>query len=209
MTTAGAGIPTGRGARPLSVRFFLRPPEIVARDLIGCLLLVGRGGRRVGGMIVETEAYGGVEDPASHAYAFRRYAGNASLYLPAATWYVYRSYGLHWCANLTCGGIPGSAVLLRAIEPLVGLRVMRRRRGAVVDALLANGPGKLCQALGIDRGFDGVRMPASRAVVLPRRGRPAVEVSRRIGITRAADRPMRFVLAGTRWASTPTAPRSR
>ena len=211
MTPAERSWSTERaGGRPLPVSFFARPSEVVARELIGTLLLVRRGRGVAGGRIVETEAYRGVDDPASHAFNFRRHPGNASLYLSAGTWYVYRSYGIHWCANLTCGEVPpGAAVLLRAVEPLEGVAAMRRRRGPVADRLLANGPGKLCQALGIDRRLDGQRMGRSWARVFAADVPPEVVVTPRIGITRAVDWPLRFVLAGTAWASKPTAPRSR
>ncbi len=155
------------------------------------------GGHRTSGVIVETEAYLGRDDPASHAFGGHRHPGNQSLFAAPATWYVYRSYGVHWCANLVCGGPgPGAAVLLRAIVPREGIRVMGRRRGAVAARDLANGPGKLCQAMGITRGLDGCRMGRSKVVVAETPERPAgeLQVTPRIGITRAADWPLRYVL---------------
>ena len=200
---------TGRAGGPLPVPFFERPSEVVARELIGAIIEVRSGPNSVFGRIVETEAYLGADDPASHAFAYRRHAGNASLYLPPGTWYIYRSYGIHWCANLTVGGRPpGSAVLLRAVEPLGGVPGMRRRRGGVGDRLLANGPGKLCQALAIDRSLDGRPMRGSWAQVFAGAPAPDVTVTPRIGISKAVDWPLRFVATGTPWASRPTARRS-
>ncbi|HEU5358184.1 MAG TPA: DNA-3-methyladenine glycosylase [Gemmatimonadales bacterium] len=200
---------TGRAGRPLPVPFFERPSEVVARELIGAIVEVRRGDTLAFGRIVETEAYLGADDPASHAFRYRRHAGNASLYLPSGTWYVYRSYGIHWCANLIAGGRPaGSAVLLRALEPLDGLAAMRRRRGGVEDRLLANGPGKLCQAFAIDRSLDGRPMQRSWARVFADAPVSDITVTPRIGISKAVDWPLRFVATGTSWASRPTARRS-
>jgi len=149
--------------------------------------------------IIETEAYLGFDDPASHGWRGRLHAGNANLYGPPGTWYVYRSYGIHWCANLVCGGPGrGSAVLLRGGLPLRGLATMRRRRagGGGADDRLANGPGKLCQALGISRDLDGILMPRSEVLVFENQnpGSDAIDVTPRIGITKAVDWPLRFRL---------------
>ena len=176
--------------------FFRRPAEVVARDLIGATIVSALGGSRVTGHICETEAYLGRDDPASHAYGGRRHAGNVSLYGAPGMWYVYRSYGIHWCANLVCAGQgEGGAVLLRGVLPLEGLDVLRRRRGPVPDRRLSDGPGKLCQALGITRSLDGMLMRDSAVVIGVERKRPVGEilVTPRIGITKAADWPLRFV----------------
>jgi len=193
-----------RRAATLPVAFFRRPAEIVAADLLGMVVISSIGGRRTAGVIVETEAYLGYDDPASHGYLHRRNARNAALFGPAGLWYVYLSYGMHWCANLVCQQAGhASAVLLRALEPLDGLETMRRRRGAVPDRALCSGPGKLCQALGIDRSLDGTRMVASPVVVR----RPVRSEERRtaatprVGITKAVDWPLRFVVAGSPWLS--------
>ena len=159
----------------------------------------GRG--RVTARIVETEAYLGIEDPASHAYRGRRHAGNAAIYGPPGSWYVYRSYGIHWCANLVAGRRrAGAAVLLRAVEVESGRRVAARRRGGVPPARLSDGPGKLCQALAIDRSLDGLPMKTSPVRVGPGEvmAGQVVRVTPRIGITRAADWPLRFVLSSRR-----------
>lgn len=195
--------------RPLPKSFFERPADLVARELLGAQLISSLGPARLRGIILETEAYLGRDDPASHAYRGRRHAGNASLYGPPGTWYVYRSYGIHWCANLVCGKpAPGGAVLLRGVLPVDGLALMRRRRGGVADRDLTNGPGKLCQALGITLDLDGLPMP--RSPVLVAAGEPAsslaMSVTPRIGITKATDWPLRFVLpapanAAVSWSS--------
>ncbi len=187
--------------KPLPTSFFGRPADVVARELIGARLIAELGRTRLSGIISETEAYLGRDDPASHAYRGRRHAGNLHLYGPPATWYVYRSYGIHWCANLVCGRpAPGGAVLLRGLFPLEGLALMRRRRGAADDRRLADGPGKLCQALGITRALDGTAMPRSRVYVVAGDGKPAGEVrtTPRIGITKAVDWPLRYVLVPPR-----------
>lgn len=185
-------------AAALPVSFFHRPVAEVAQDLLGRVLVSRLGGILVAGRIVETEAYLGAEDPASHAWKGRRTPRNEALFGPPGTWYVYRSYGIHWCANLvTAPADVGGAVLLRAVEPVAGLEAMRRRRGGAADARLGRGPGNLCQALGITRSLDGLPMRASEVIVV--RGRPvpegAVEVTPRIGISRAADWPLRFLVS--------------
>ena len=182
--------------KPLPLAFFRRPVEVVARDLLGATIISGSASTQVSGLIVETEAYQGFDDPASHAYRGRHHPSNECLYSAPGTWYVYRSYGIHWCANLVAGGAPGSAVLLRAMWLREGIRLVRRRRGPVRDRDLANGPGKLCQALAITREFDGVPMPSSALVVAKTTKRPVGEtlVTPRIGITKAVDWPLRFVL---------------
>jgi len=196
---------TGRAA-PLPVSFFRRDAATVAEELLGRIVVVTAGGQRVAGRIVETEAYLGAPDPASHAFDYRRHAGNVALYGPAGTWYVYRSYGLHWCANLVAGPAgEGAAVLLRALEPLEGLALMRRRRGVASARLLCAGPGRLCEALGLTRALDGRTMRASPARVLAGDPTPPSLIARtpRIGITRAHDWPLRFVVRDSPWASGP------
>ncbi len=153
------------------------------------------GGERVRGMVVETEAYLGRDDPASHAYRGRRHAGNVGIYSPPGHWYIYRSHGLHWCANLVTGpaGI-GAAVLLRAVRITEGQEVAVRRRGGVAPRILSNGPGKLCQALGIDRSLEGCLMRRSAVSISPGPSVGALRVTPRIGITKAADWPLRFLM---------------
>ncbi len=165
------------------------------------------GGVVTAGRIVETEAYLGYDDPAAHGYLGRRNERNAAIFGPPATWYVYLSYGMHWCANLVCAREgEAAAVLVRALEPLEGLETMRLRRRGVVDAQLCSGPGKLCQALGITRELDGTVMAASSVVVERGDAPAAVTATARIGITKAADWPLRFVVTGSPWLSRPAAP---
>ena len=170
----------------------------MANALVGWTLLVDG----VGGVIVETEAYG-PDDPASHAYGGRT-RGNATMFGPPGRLYVYRSYGIHWCANVVCEHLGlGAAVLLRAVEPTNGLDEMRARRGLDDRHLLASGPGRLTQALGISGANDGDDLTASPYVL--RRPRKPIEVvvSTRIGISRAADWPCRYSLAGSSFVSRP------
>ena len=176
-----------------------RSPHEVAPDLIGSELYVDG----VGGVIVEVEAYDH-EDPAAHGYGNRRTERNASMFLPGGHAYVYRSYGIHWCFNVVCEqeGVAG-AVLIRALQPTRGVAAMRERRGLDEVRLLCAGPGRLCQALGIARAHDG--LPLDRPPFLLRDRVPEVEIVRgpRIGITKAADLPWRYGLAGSRFVSRP------
>ncbi len=157
----------------------------------------------VGGVIVETEAYD-QDDPASHAFGGLR-RRNATMFGPPGHLYVYRSYGLHWCANVVCGaeGV-ASAVLLRALQPTHGLDEMRARRALVDPGLLAAGPGRLAQALGLTGDNDGDDLLAPPYELVPP-PEPAVNVvvSTRIGITRAVEQPWRYTLAGSSFVSRP------
>ena len=176
-----------------------RSPHDVAPDLIGAQLYVDG----VGGVIVEVEAYDH-EDPAAHGFGNRRTERNASMFLVGGHAYVYRSYGIHWCLNVVCGdeGVAG-AVLVRALEPTRGVREMRERRGLDDIRLLCAGPGRLCQALGVTREHDGLRLDRPPFELRPPpRGLPIV-TGTRIGITKAAERPWRYGLAGSRYVSRP------
>jgi DNA-3-methyladenine glycosylase len=179
--------------------FYNRPVLEVARDLIGCV--VSRDGS--GGVIVETEAYHQSE-PASHSYVGLT-ERNRVVFGPPGRAYIYLSYGIHACLNAVCEpeGV-GAAVLIRALEPVTGIELMRERRGLARLEDLCSGPGKLTQALGIsleDNGYDLVAGP----VVFARRPRAwrdaAVSVDRRIGITKAVELPWRFTATGSRFVS--------
>jgi DNA-3-methyladenine glycosylase len=193
-------VKTRRRAATLPVSFFDRPADVVARELLGALVVSRIGGVRTSAWIVETEAYLGYRDPASHGYLHRRNERNTALFGPPGSWYVYLSYGIHWCANLVCEAEgTASAVLLRSLEPVEGIELMRERRGRLDDRELCAGPGRLCQALGITReNLDGRMMPGSPVVVLSSPDRLPFEVhtTPRIGITKAADWPLRFTVAG-------------
>jgi DNA-3-methyladenine glycosylase len=193
-----------RRAATLPVAFFRRPAETVAADLLGMVMVSSVGGEITEGRIVETEAYLGYDDPASHGYLHRRNTRNAALFGPPGSWYVYLSYGMHWCANLVCqrAGL-ASAVLIRALEPVAGLEIMRCRRGDVSDRELCSGPGRLCQALAMNRDLDGAQMRRSLVIVRPpgRMEESRIAITPRIGITKAADWPLRFHLAGSLWTS--------
>ena len=145
-----------RRAATLPVSFFDRPVDVVARELLGRAGGLAVGGPATSGRIVETEAYLGQRRSRVARLSRPPERAQQALFGPPGTWYVYLSYGMHWCANLVCGPEgTASAVLLRALEPVEGLEIMRRRRGGVDDRQLCSGPGKLCQALGITRDLDG------------------------------------------------------
>jgi DNA-3-methyladenine glycosylase len=183
-------------------KFYLRRPEQVARALLGKVLVHTVNGEPLTGRIVETEAYLGEQDPAAHAAAGKT-VRNAVLFGPAGHAYVYHIYGMHQCLNVSClpAGTPG-CVLLRALEPIAGIETMRRNRGlgAAEIAQIASGPGKLCQALGITRAEDNGRdfTDAAGPLRIVDDGFRCGEIatSSRIGITKAADLPLRFFLAG-------------
>jgi DNA-3-methyladenine glycosylase len=187
-------------ATPLPRDFFARPAYLVAPELVG-KLLVHRDGRVA--RLVEVEAYD-QHDPAAHTFRGPT-ARNASMFGPPGHLYVYRSYGLHWAANATCAEPgTGAGVLLRAAEPLAGIDAMAALRGTQDPRTLLAGPGRLAQAFGIDRGLDGSDLCGEGALTLLDDGAtPEVLACRRIGITKAADLPLRFVAKGSRFLSRP------
>lgn len=195
-----------RTGEPLPASFYARDTELVARELLGAVLVSHVGGVVTAGRIVETEAYLGEDDPACHAAA-----GHTNrtrwLYGPPGTAYVYFIYGVHWCFNAVTrvAGLP-SAVLVRALEPVDGLPAMWERRPRARDAhQLVNGPGKLCSALGITGEVNG--LPLDRPPLLIRAGAPVedhrVRVTPRVGITQAAEWPLRWVVADSAFTSRP------
>lgn len=200
----------GTGYQPLPAVFFARGAESVARDLLGAVVVSDVGGVRAAGRIVETEAYLGGPDPASHAAErIGRTARNESMFGPAGIAYVYFIYGMHWCLNAVTGGPDvANAVLIRALEPVEGLDVMRERRRArsgraPVDRDLMRGPARLTEALGITGALDGHDLARPPLVIAQGDSidNTAVTMGPRIGITRAADWPLRFFLRDCPWVS--------
>jgi DNA-3-methyladenine glycosylase len=182
-------------------RFYRRDPVEVARDAIGRVLVRDVDGARLVGRIVEAEAYGGRRDPASHSFRGPT-SRNASMFGPPGHAYVYVSHGIHHCLNLTTGD--GTAVLVRALEPLAGVEEMIRRRGTDDPRLLCAGPGRLCQALGITLGDDGHDVTRRDRLWLAAGeplGSDAVVATTRVGLSVATDVSWRFVEVGTRFAS--------
>jgi DNA-3-methyladenine glycosylase len=165
-------------------------------------------GTRTAGRIVEVEAYLGPHDPAAHGYQGRRTPRNAALFGPPGTCYVYFIYGAHWCANAVTEreGYP-AAVLIRALEPVAGVDVMRRRRGVRKLEQLCAGPGRLCQALAIDRRQNGAPLSGAAIRIVGRSASPkTIAAGPRIGVSRAADWPLRFWVEDSPWLSRPAGP---
>ena len=181
-------------SKPVPPEFWTQPVVPLARALIGVDLQVDG----VGGIITETEAYD-IDDPASHAFGGPR-GRNLVMFGPVGHAYVYKIYGIHWCLNFVGGAHPGSAVLIRALEPTYGLDVMRVRRGLQDPQALCSGPGKLAQALGIDKALDGAPLDQPPFALSLGDAHPIV-VGPRIGITKAVDHPWRFGLGGSRYLS--------
>ncbi|MGH9024620.1 MAG: DNA-3-methyladenine glycosylase [Acidimicrobiia bacterium] len=178
--------------------FFARSVHEVAPALIGSTLLVDG----VGGRIVEVEAYA-PDDPASHGFRGPT-ARNRAMFGPAGHAYVYRSYGVHWCLNLVCAGEGvAEAVLVRALEPTHGLARMRARRGLESNRLLCAGPGRLCEALSVTGRHDGLPLDRPPFKLQATEDAPEVATGSRVGITRAAELPWRYGLAGSRFLSRP------
>lgn len=176
----------------------------LARALIGCVLVRDCPDGRVAGRIVETEAYV-LGDPASHAYRGRS-RRNTSMFLPPHHAYVYRIYGTAFCVNVTSEHAGyGAAVLVRALEPVTGLALMERRRAGADRRDLCRGPGRLCEALAIESTLDGEDLLRGRALWLARGTRASglIGSSTRIGISRAAERPLRFYEIGNPFLSGP------
>ena len=177
---------------------FGSPSHEVARQLIGVVLLIDG----VGGRIVETEAYD-CSEPASHTFNGET-ERNAAMFGPPAHAYVYRSYGIHWCLNFVCREPGhGAGVLIRALEPVEGIAVMRERRGAGKLESLCSGPGKLCQALGVTHALNARPLAAPPFMLLAAAQPALVVTGPRIGISKAMELPWRFGLAGSRYVSRP------
>jgi DNA-3-methyladenine glycosylase len=218
-TAAASATPPGlpesppmTGLRPLARSFYRRPAEQVARDLLGRYLVRQDGAERMILRLVETEAYLGARDRASHAWNGRRTARNEAMYLEGGHAYVYFVYGMHWCLNAVTGP-PGhaEAVLLRAGEPVAGEVAMRQRRGLgarVRPGEVAGGPARLCEALAIDRALNGTAL--WRGSLRLCAGEPALAAELvalpRVGVGyagEAAGWPLRFALRGNAHVSRP------
>jgi DNA-3-methyladenine glycosylase len=202
-----------RSATPLSRDFFNRDPITVARDLLGKLLIRRDGRNLLAGRIVENEAYLGQEDPAAHAYSGRT-ARNFVLFGPPGHAYVYFIYGNHYCLNVSC--MPegyGEGVLFRAMQPVFGMSKMALARGIVLPPspriaqlkMISSGPGRMSEALGITRLRDNdkdLTSPDSGLWLADGGDRPKrIIATPRIGITKAADRPLRFAIADDPYVS--------
>jgi len=197
-------------AAPLPPKFYARDPRQVASALLG-KLLVRREGKQVrAGRIVEVEAYLGLDDPAAHAYRGMT-ARNAVLFGPPGHAYVYFIYGFHYCLNVSCEG-QGGGVLIRALEPVAGLDLMYAARDmepkdgrAAELRLLTSGPGRLAEAFSITRDRDNNKNVTSRRsdlqIVDDGQPAPKVAITVRIGVTKAADQPLRYVVAGNAFVS--------
>jgi DNA-3-methyladenine glycosylase len=181
--------------------FYLDSPDIVARNLLGKLIVRRLGRKRLIGRITEIEAYMGVDDPASHTFIGKT-PRNAVLFGPPGVAYVYFIYGMHDCLNFSClpDGVPGG-VLIRALDPIAGLETMARLRGYETVpkvSLLTSGPGRLCQALDITRansnGLDVTRPDSPLQVADDGFRPPSILTTPRIGISRAVDRQLRFLI---------------
>src|SRR6202023_693876 len=178
-------------AKRLTRAFFRRSVLEVAPDLIGATLLFDG----VGGRNVEVEAYHHT-DAAAHSFRGPT-SRNAVMFGPPGYAYVYRSYGIHWCVNFVCEPKgSAAAVLIRAVEPTVGLSVMRRRRGVTDERLLCSGPGRVCEALRITHAQYLLAPDAPPLAVFGREGEMEVVAGPRIGITKAVDKPWRYGLKG-------------
>jgi len=192
--------------RPLAARFFRAPTPVIAERLLGCLLIHDSPEGRTVGRIVETEAYLAQGDGASHS-ANGLTARCASMFLAPGHAYVYLIYGVHLCFNVVTGGSGvGEAVLIRALEPLEGLELMRARRGGLTGHSLTNGPGKCAQAMGLELAHDGrglgegsLRLAARARGWSPGR----MVATRRVGISKSTELPLRFLDEDSSWVSRP------
>jgi DNA-3-methyladenine glycosylase len=191
--------------RPLPAAFYDRATEVVARELLGAVLEHRTPAGTLRGRIVETEAYTGPEDPACHAAAGIT-PRTRILYGPPGHAYVYFVYGMHWCFNaVTREEGHGSAVLVRALEPVAGLPLMRRRRRVQRDLDLTSGPARLCDAFGVTGQQNGVRLDRGPLRILRGDDVPDddVAITPRVGIRKAVEWPLRFLVRGNPYVSRP------
>jgi len=187
---------------PLPRSFYERPTDVVARDLLGKLLIHRLPEGRVSGIVVEAEAYLGQNDPGSHAYGGRT-RRNAVMFGRAGVAYVYFTYGMHYCFNAVAKP-PGQvgAVLIRAVEPLEGLDIMYTKRKRPLDQL-TNGPAKLTQAMGIDGAHNGVDLTQDHLYFSEGKRPSKIASGPRIGLSNGADLPLRFWIEGNPFVSRP------
>jgi DNA-3-methyladenine glycosylase len=199
--------------RPLPRSFYARPVLSVARDAIGKILVHRTDAGLVAGRIVEAEAYRGPEDRAAHSYGGRRTARTEAMFGPPGHAYVFFVYGMHWHVNLvTTAADAPHAVLIRAVEPLVGVELMAERRGlGPADRNLSNGPGKVCQAFDIDKRCYGLDLCGTR-LFLSDGARGKLGRAPRVGVDYAGDwaaRPWRFFELENPWVSRAPAGRGK
>ena len=190
-----------KGSRRIERGFFGRASHLVAADLIG-MTLISRRGPECGGRIVETEAYGDRSDLASHSAVYTKSRAHLLAAEPG-TLYVYLSYGVHQCLNFVAHEPGGAgAVLIRALEPTIGLETLRQRRGVANEKLLLAGPGRVAQGLAVSREDTGADLIGGAVLELLDTGeRPTIVATPRIGITRDVERLWRFVAADSPFVS--------
>jgi DNA-3-methyladenine glycosylase len=202
----------GKAYRSVVRSFYNRDPRIVSSELLGKVLVRRNGRKLLVGRIVEVEAYLGGDDPAAHSYAGRTLR-NAVLFGPPGYVYVYFIYGNHFCLNVSClpDGTPGG-ILFRAVEPLLGVEDMARARDVEIKSprdlpKLTSGPGRLAEAFGItrarDNGKDLTDHKSDLFVAHDGFPAPKVHITKRIGITKAVDDPLRYIVAGSPFVSGP------
>ncbi len=180
--------------------FFNRPTMKVARDMLGAVLIHNSPAGKTAGIIVETEAYL-QGDPACHASRGKT-RRNAAMFGPPGTAYIYLVYGIHCCFNtVTMPTGTGEAVLVRALEPLEGLELMKRRRGIADVKGLCSGPGRLCQAMGLDRQYNGMNLSSPSLYIQQGAVPESIVTTTRVGISQGQQLPYRFYIAGNRWIS--------
>jgi len=193
---------------PLPRSFYNRDPRLVGPDLLGKILVRRQGRKLLAGRIVEVEAYLGADDPAAHAFIGRT-ARNAVLFGPPGRAYVYFIYGNHYCLNVSClpDGVPGG-ILFRAVEPIEGIKEMFKLRGIADDSdlrRLTSGPGRMAAAFGItrerDNGKDLTDARSDLHIADDEAPAPQVVITKRIGIKKAAEMPLRYIVAGNRLVS--------
>jgi|SRR5579884_4130109 len=187
-------------------KFLEQPAETVAPRLLGCYLERELDGQKLAGKIVETEAYDQT-DAASHSYRGQT-PRTKVMFGPAGHLYVYFTYGMHYCCNIVCGPEGhGSAVLIRAVEPLAGEEVMAASRGGVIHSQLTNGPAKFCQAFSINKDWNGhdLSQPPLQLIVQPPLPQTSIVQTTRIGISEAKEQPWRWFIKGNHFVSKPAA----